>query len=400
MAELDPTAFDWSLKTRYSPEEVHNAIFDDMPLLARMTKKTNFTGKNDTYGVKYGGMGASSRFAYAQAWRKPGKGKNFVLTRAKDYSVATIDNETLMASEGDEAALMEALEDTMDDTLQALRRSMGWKLFGDGTGSLATVSSISTLTITLTRVDDIAKFEDGQLVVFAADTASALRSSTPVEVTTIDRDAGTFVISSDPGVVAADLIFPVGDYIAADDENNMMGLAGWLPQTAPTGSDSFFSCNRSVDTQRLAGVRINANLLPLGEALTRGQVRISKWGGKIDWCVVSPNNLEKVINQLGTKAIEDDFKVGDIGFEGIRVRGPKGVFRVYSEMHCPDNKCYMLDMSTWQLKSLGPAPMIIKYFGQQYFHEATSDGVQIRVGMYGNSKCMAPGNNGVLYNFG
>jgi hypothetical protein len=400
MADLDPVAFDWSLKTNYSPDDVKSMCLEDHPLLAKMSRSEKFRGKSFVFGVKYARTrGRSAGFAQAQAYKGPSKGKDFTLTRKKDYSLATLDNELLMACDGDEAALVDAMTDEMDAAIGALKRAMGWKVFGDGSGSLGTGTNSST-TVTVSDLDTIAKIEDGMLLVFSSGITASLFSSTPVEASTIDRDAGTFVVSSDPGLTGTFHIFPYGDYVSASDKLNVSGVASWIPATAPTAGDSQYGVDRSVDTQRLAGVRINCNGLPLVEALIRGATRTQKWGGRPRFAVCSPENLEKVCISLEGKVIYDSFTYGDIGFEGVRIRTGNGVITLYADIDCPADKCYLLDMRSWKFKSAGGAPMMLKYMGQQYFHEATADGVEVRIGYYGNVFCDAPGWNAVLYNFG
>jgi hypothetical protein len=53
-------------------------------------------------------QGRSVNFANAQANKTNTKIKDFVLTRVKDYALASIDNETLEASKGNANAFLEA----------------------------------------------------------------------------------------------------------------------------------------------------------------------------------------------------------------------------------------------------------------------------------------------------
>jgi hypothetical protein len=406
LATLDPTAFDYALKTRYSRDEVVNLAIEDQPLFALIPKREDFNGKNFVVGVKYADLRAgSAAFATAQANKDSSKGKAFTVTRVKDYAIASIDNETIEASENDEGALLQALEDEMESAIRVIKRSIGIKMYGDRSGQLGSISSVSTTVITLTQAQDAYHFEEGmKLVAATAITAAPKNSGGTSEVSAVDRDAGTVTMADDVTAfttawAAADELFREGDYTAASDTNCIAGLKSWVPDSAP-GATSFFGVDRSTDTQRLGGNRKDCTGLPLTEALVSLQTKAAQAGGQPKHAFVSFDRMEMLLNLLGTKAQYTSFKVGEIGFEGIKVHGPRGVIEVYPDINCPPDHCYLLDLRQWKFHSLNAAPHILKYGGRGFFHEATSDGIEVRVGMYGNMWTKAPGYNAVGTNFG
>ena len=95
------SSFDAALKQHYTDDVVLSMIYKDNPFLAMVAKMEDFTGKNLPIPLIYGNpQGRSANFAQAQS---RGAVTNslidaFTLTRVKDYSIATIDNETLEAS--------------------------------------------------------------------------------------------------------------------------------------------------------------------------------------------------------------------------------------------------------------------------------------------------------------
>lgn len=108
---LDMTSFDSALKAHYTDDMVMNLVYKDNPLLALMSKYESFGGKNLPIPLLYGNpQGRSATFATAQSVGASSSSKieDFVLTRVKDYAIATIDNETLEASKGNANAFMEA----------------------------------------------------------------------------------------------------------------------------------------------------------------------------------------------------------------------------------------------------------------------------------------------------
>lgn len=402
MATLSVTGFDYALKTRYSPEVVKFMAYMDNPFFARIDKSEKFGGKNFVFACQYGtgGAGRSANFANAQTNTQGAKGEDFTLTRVKDYGIARIDSETVMASEGDEDALMSAVEDEQSKKMHALIRSMAIGLYGNGSGQLGTLTGApgADPTLTLTNSDDITNFEVGQRVVFAANDTSALRDSGEVlTVAEIDLDAGTMEMSANLDTIAAlasgDAIFTEGDYVSASDRLKISGLAAWIPATAPT-STLFFGVNRATDTARLGGHRLSGTGKSIEEALYDVAVRVGRDGGRPNLSYVSFENYGALATLLGVKVKYIEHSVAEIAFEGIRINGPKGKIDVFPDQNCPNDVGYVLTESTWHMKSLGAAPMILDLDGQRWARISDADGIEIRNAFMGNVYCNAPGWNG------
>jgi hypothetical protein len=219
-----------------------------------------------------------------------------------------------------------------------------------------------------------------KLVAATAITAAPKNNGDAQTVSAVDRDAGT--VTMDVDVTALSTAWAAADELFRE------------------GATAFFGVDRSVDTQRLGGVRYSGSGVPLHEALVNGQTAISKWGGRPTHVFIAFDRMRELINLLGSKVEYTEHKVADIGFEGIVVRGPRGKMTVFADINCPPNHAYLLTLSDWKLKSLNAAPHILKYKGSGYLHEATADGIEIRVGLYGNVMTKAPGRSGVITSFG
>jgi len=108
MASFNLTNFDAAMKHMYPYKKVENLVYKNNPLLAMIPKETKFPGKNATYAVEYGlTPGRSANFATAQANRGGTQLQEFVVTRVKDYAVVSVDNETLLAADGNEGSLLD-----------------------------------------------------------------------------------------------------------------------------------------------------------------------------------------------------------------------------------------------------------------------------------------------------
>ena len=398
---LDMTTFAAALKEHYTNDTVENMVYMDNPLLAMMSKYESFGGKNLPIPIITGNpQGRSASFLKAQANKTNTQVKDFVLTRAKDYSLASIDNETIEASKGDANSFLEAATTEIDGAINSAARSLAIAMYGTGSGTIGQVDAATTLassTIQLKNVEDVTNFEVGmKLVVSATNGGGSVRAGTLL-VNGIDRDLGTVrtsvVLNSGITAIASqDFISVEGDYDA-----KIKGLAAWLPATAPTSGDNFFAVDRSADTSRLAGIRFDGTNSPIEEVLVKAASRLAREGGKPDVCFLSYSKYAELENALGSKVQYIDVKVNpEIGFRGISINGPKGTIKIMPDQNCPQDKAYMLQTDVWKLYSLGKAPKILDTDGLKMLRDSSADSVEIRVGYYAQMGCRAPGFNAVI----
>lgn len=400
---LDMTSFDAALKEYYVDQRVQNLTYRRNPLLALMPKREDFVGRNMPIDLIYGNpQGRSATFETAQANKTDLKVEAFTLTRAKDYGLASIDNETMEASASDKGAFLRAATAQIDGVLDAVSNSLGVALFGSGSGARAQVyaepSEAATTVITLKNIQDIVKFEVGMTVnIHSAESGGSQRTTDGTDnswkITAVDRDAGTITLDdaydSSGSIAASDYIFVEGDR-----GSMMKGLLAWLPSSAPS-SALFFGVDRSVDPTRLGGVRYDGSSEPIEEALIGAAARLAREGASPDHVFMSFNKWAQLEKSLGSKVqyIDAVNSVASVGFRAIQVHGPQGPIKVIADRNCPDDRAFMLQMDTWKLCSLGAAPKILKQDGLMLLRDATADSAEVRVGYYAQLGCSAPGFN-------
>lgn len=388
--------FDAVLKQHYTRERIIDMVYPDHALLALMPKFTGFGGRNLPIVVTYGHpQGRSATFATAQANKGNSSTVDFVLTRKKDYSIVSIDGETIEASRGDANAFLEAVTFEIDNGIESLRRSMGTAIYRNGSGALGQVGSMTNKVLTLKNIKDVVNFEVG-MEICAADneTSGSLHDSgDAITLTAIDRDLGTLTSDENWSEISG-----IGndDYLFVDGDRNskMSGVLAWIPTTAPD-STSFYGVDRSVEVVRLGGVRYDGSDDTIDEALVKGASKGAKNGGKMSHCFISHDDYLRLELQLGPKVRYTDIEVPDtqIGFRGISLSYPGGMMKVIPDIDCPDGRAFALDLDTWKLNSLGDAPHVLMHDGKRTQREASSDGIEVRVGFYGNVGCKAPGHN-------
>ena len=381
------TTFAAALKQHYTQDRVENMVYKDNPFLAMIAKYEDFGGENLKLPIKYGiPQGRSATFADAQANKTNTQLKAFLLTRVSDYSLASIQNETIEASKGNANAFMEAATVEIDGAIESATRSLAISLFGDGSGQIGVVGSIDTTgtndAITLATVDDVTNFEVGMQLNFGTATANK-------EVLLINRDTGVLEVTTSSGATATEAI-----YVDGDKDNKIKGLGAWIPSSAPASTDSFFGVNRSADASRLGCIRFDGSSLPLEEALIGAAARVAREGGKPDVCFMNYSNFADLEKALGSKVSYVDVKVNpEIGFRGILIHGPRGPIKIVPDQNCPKDVAYMLQMDVWKLYSLGKAPKILDSDGLKFLRDSSADSVEVRVGYYAQLGCRGPGYN-------
>ena len=384
---LNMTTFAAALKQHYTNERVENMVYKDNPFLAMIAKYEDFGGENLKLPIKYGiPQGRSADFVSAQNNKTNTQLKAFLLTRKADYSLASIQNETIEASKGNANAFMEAATVEIDGAIESATRSLAISLYGDGSGQIGVVGSIDTTgtndAITLATVDDVTNFEIGMQLNFGTATANK-------EVLLINRDTGVLEVTTSSGATATQSI-----YVDGDKDAKLSGLGAWLPSSAPASTDSFFGVNRSSDATRLAGIRFSGESLPLEEALIGAASRVAREGGKPDVCFMNYSNFADLEKALGSKVSYVDVKASpEIGFRGILIHGPRGPIKVIPDQNCPKNVAFMLQMDVWKLYSLGKAPKILDSDGLKFLRDSAADSVEVRVGYYAQLGCRGPGYN-------
>ena len=405
---LSLSAHDYALKQHYTAEMVENMVYKDNPFLALVAKMEEFGGRNLPIPVIYGNpQGRSATFARAQARGQLSstKGLAFLLTRVKDYSVATMDNETIEASKGDANAFLEAATVEIDGAINSLTRSLAVAQYRQGYGEIGQIGSISTTTITLLNVEDVTNFEVGQELDVSATISGALRaygtSGNGLIVTSINRDTGVLTFGANvthadngiPTAAANDYIFVRGDHTASS-LTKLAGMEAWNPYTAPAAAESFFGVDRSVDVTRLSGLRYDGTADPIEEALVTAASRAAREGAKIDHFFMNFKKFGELEKALGAKVQYVNMQANAVvGFRGMIINGPKGPINVVPDQNCPADRIRGVDLSMWKHCSLGKAVRTIDTDGLQMLRQSSDDGVEVRIGHYGNLACKAPGSN-------
>jgi len=404
------------LKYVYTSRELQNAVYKDNPLFALLKKQSGFTGKSHIHAITYRNpLARSALFGTAQGRARVNgnttstdigfsEDVQFIVTRVKNYAMYSIEQEALLASKGDKGSFISAVSQQLDGTLQTLNNDMGRDVYGSGLGELGQVTGVNSTTISVGEA--IAQIEVGMEIVCSTGstkTAALRNSGTGQSVTSVDRSAGTFVVSANTDSIASgDWLFikgdrPAGSTTAIGSMLKMAGLEAWNPYTTPAGSESFFGVDRSIDATRLAGHRLDISSLQPEEGYITALAALAREGGSPSHIFMSFLDEKNLKLALGSRVEAEYTEVGDIGFESMRIRGPKGTVRVYADRNAPAGFSRLLQLDTWELKHLGD--LVNKGDAGNdggLAREYQADSFEGRLSCYGNMVCYKPAANMVV----
>lgn len=414
------TTADKILKYVYTSKALQNAVYKDNPLLAMMPKAGGFDGRSLIHAITYGNSNArNAQFAVAQSLAAVngavGNGVgaamatdsgynrdvNFTITRQKNYAMWSIENELVLAASGkNPGAFVSSITQILDGTLQTLNNNFGLDVYGDATGALGQITNVASLVFTVGEA--VTQFEVGMALVASngSTKTAAIRgttTATPMIVTAVDRSAGKITVDANTDAAATnDWLYIAGDrstsaITAYSARSKIAGLDAWNPVTAPAGGDSFFGVDRSVDVTRLSGLRLDISALGPEEGYITALAAQAREGGSPGHIFTSFTDEKNIKLALGSRVDAEYSQVGDIGFESIRLRGPKGTVRIFADRSAPVGYARLLQMDTWELKHLGD--FVNKESGAR---EYRADSVEGRMAFYGNMLCYKPSANMVV----
>ena len=277
---LDLIAMNAALKELYDGQSIENLAYADNPFLAMVPKKTEFGGKYLPIPIITGvSQGRSATFTTAQTNQTSVQIQSFLLTRKSDYSIATIDNQTMLASKTDKMAFLEGAKLVVDGAIRSATLSLSSALFRSGTGSIGQISSIAVGVITLSDPNSVVQFEVNQVLQADATDGGVPRAALGY-VIAVNRSAGTITVSATGlgGAAGSPALWAANDYLLVQGDVNakISGLAAWIPTTAP-GATAFYGVDRSVDVTRLGGVRYDGSAQSIEEALVDGSNLHLRW---------------------------------------------------------------------------------------------------------------------------
>jgi len=413
---MDQVSIEKLLKETFHFDYVRDLFLGDSPFYNKLNRDTKGGGEDVIRApLRFGPSGGQSwdiadakKVAYAN---KPATSAFSVPYLEYNHWNTATDRALRVALKKGPEAFIAAMDLLLQDLFYLERRWLSIALFKDGWGTIGQIaagSAVNSTTLLLEDVNDALNFEIGQQLEVATakgDAAKALGSSNNgLIVTGVDTFNGVLTFGFNvndatngiPTIAAGDFIYRLGD-AQADTYTAPQGLASYLTQTDL--STPFMGVTRSQNPQRLAGVFVDGNGIPLVEALNRGAVEAIKYGGKPDTCLVSHDTYQTLINANEGKVQVLQHGPAKFGFSTAVLDTARGQIEVMPEICCPNDKMYMLQMDSWKLVTVG----------DEMYNVGTDVGDSLRLRLdpdyniwtlrhsfLGNVVCDAPGHNTVV----
>ncbi len=390
-------------KIKYAGGKPGDVAMRDRPLLSMMPKQSGFDGFTWNYFIRYANPQgiALGTLADAQTAVSNSKGVQLACPRKVYYGDIEIDCVSAMAAKNrGDGAFYDLVTLETDSILDELGDRTAHHLYR-GSAALGQIASggVSGDVLTFATPDDARNFKVGMTVI-ADDTATGAspRAGTTT-VAQVNLDAGTVTLTSAAAITATalDYIFAYGSV----DSGMIDGLAIHIPLTAPTGSDTFRGLatpGRGADPGRLAGRRLNDTTMMPEDAARLVAVKINQEGKKANKLFLNPLRFYEVSRRLDAKIVYDGG--GDsaaVGFETFKLHTAAGALTAVADPNCPVDRGYVLKLEDWYFKYLGPGFVhIAEDDGIKMLRKATTDVMEARSRIVGNTVCEVPGAQGVF----
>ena len=146
------TTADAVIRELWPQRRINDLIFQDRPLLGMMKKSPDFFEKIRHISLRYNaGQGASSDFSKAKANASASCYDDFALTITSEHYFGSLEGLLMERTRSDRAALVRALDDETEGSLETLAGILYAAIYGDGSGALGQIKAATTPDTTLDR---------------------------------------------------------------------------------------------------------------------------------------------------------------------------------------------------------------------------------------------------------
>lgn len=423
------------LKELYSDDAwvMKSYILNRNPALALIEKDESPMGLGGKYftipALVNPGGGRSANYGNAGTYASAPQTVEFQVTRVQNYSNFQLTGDFLRASAESLGAFMPAAELNTKAAFQALGNDYALMLFGDGSGKRGTYGlgsgSISSGVITLDNASTAMFFTPGMALVsysVSSDTPTQSTGANLGYVIAVDTSAGTVTVSTTfngsagtptgwstafPYLAQAGDVNFVTHGLNSSNMLKMAGFAAWIPSTAPSNTDSFFTVNRSSAPTQLAGLRFNGASESIQDALIDSVNTLAAQGteaGDPDFIFINPVSYQTLVKQLTSQGVYQMVKAKineeiSISFKALVLPTANGEIAILQDRNCPPQTAYIVTLRTWKLRFCGKMAQFITwpgFYDQIGIPVSGQDAVSVTVGGYGNLTNNAPIANAVV----
>ena len=359
---------DDALKSAYLgvvSEQLNTAI---NPLLAKIKQSTqDVWGKEIRRLAQYGlngGIGAGDEDGVLPE----AAGNNyeqFVLTLKNLYGTIEISDKAIRASENSSGAFVNLLNAEMEGLLRASSYNFGRMLFGDGSGVLAKVVSITGGVIT---VDKVKNLVEGMVVDFRSADGTVIGGATQRRIVSVDRANKTLTVSgatiTSTDVSKDSIITVQGSY-----NQEITGLGAIFK----TDGD-IYGLSRSTHKWLVPYIKNNVGNITETAIQTAIDYLDENSGSRVNFIVCSSGVKRAFQNHLSTYKRNIDVMDLNGGYKALSYNG----IPIVSDRFCPEGTMYLLNTDDFILHQLcdwkwleGEDGKVIKQVADKPVYKAT-----------------------------
>lgn len=396
------------LKEMTDKTSVEDLVERKEPTLGLFKKRTDFSGKYAPLPFMFSPIaGVGPDFPSAMAAKMDAEEDAWQITTNDMFALFSLGHKAVKAARNDAGAFYDLVESRSKSAMTAYRKVLAHAFYGNGGGSLGTISANGGTTLTLAASNSMWVLDKNmQIQGSANDGTSGSVGLTLDRISAIARQ--TRVITAEDGAFSAAAgEFAVNNHIflRGGFGNYIKGLGAWLPSTAPSAT-AHFNVDRTQDS-RLYGVIKTGDTSEdanLEEFLVSLSTDIVDNGGEPDIVLMHTSAVKRLRKILGNrvefsrvKGVSSDGDVARFSFKSIKLIGENGDIDIIGDRNCPVNRCYMLQKDTWFWWSMGSMMDWLTYEDDdsKFVRHGTENAMEARLGGYMQLCCNFPGANGV-----
>jgi hypothetical protein len=333
---VDLTTAQNALKDAYLVAACNQLNTKTNPLLAKIKQSSA-----DVYGKQIikmapfglnGGVGAGSETG-ALPTANENNYVQFKTTLKNLYGTIEISDKAIRASANNSGAFVDLLNAEMEGLLTASKFNLGRMLYGDGSGAVATVSSVSGAVATVNSVKNLM---EGMVV---DGYASTTKTSSGLRITYVDRVNKTVTFSTTPSSMQANDVL----YVQGSKDNEITGLGAIFGSSATLygltrASNAWLTPYTSSTSQEISDGILQSAVDFLEE----------NTGSNIDFITCGAGVKRAYQEYLSCYRRNIDVTELAGGYKAISFNG----IPVVSDRFIPDDTLYMLDTSKFTLHQL------------------------------------------------
>ena len=335
------TSADSALKNYYLGVVAEQLNTEANPLLAKIRQTTaDVWGKEvrrlAQYGVN-GGVGAGT-----EEGALPASGGNnyeqFVTTLKNLYGTVEISDKAVRASANSAGAFVDLLTAEMEGLVRSSAFNFGRMLFGDGSGVLCKVASVSGNAVT---ADSVKNIVEGMTVDILDASGTAVDGATARRITVVDRASKTFTLSGGTlpaGAKAGCLVCVQGSY-----NLELTGLGAIFQETG-----TLYGLDRATHPWLIPYMEESVGAIDETVLQTAIDALEERAGSRVDFIVCSWGVKRALQKALGASRVQTDMTVLAGGYKAITYNG----IPVVADRFCPDGTMYLLNTADFCLHQL------------------------------------------------